>query len=98
MEINREINNGVYTIFLKGKLDTLSSPMLDSEVTKIEHDITKVVLDMSGCDYISSSGLRSILILAKKMEGNGELVITQPNDYVREVFEMTGFSELLTIK
>ena len=98
MNIRREIKDGVYTIFIDGRLDASSSPLLDQEIVKIEHDITKVILDFANCDYISSSGLRSILVIAKKMEGNGEFEIHNINDYIREIFEMTGFSDLLSIK
>ena len=99
MEI--EIKHGTETVIcLSGQLDTLSSPDLEKEITKIlEGNAQNVVLDGGKLTYISSAGLRLLLILQKKMgQKGGTFVLRNIQDSIMEIFKITGFSSFLTIE
>ena len=99
MEI--EIKHGTETVIcLSGQLDTLSSPDLEKEITNIlEGNAQNVVLDGGKLTYISSAGLRLLLILQKKMsQKGGTFVLRNIQDSIMEIFKITGFSSLLTIE
>jgi anti-sigma B factor antagonist len=84
---------------LKGRLDTSTSPMLDNKLKEEEIKEKIVVLDFKDLEYISSAGLRVLLALKKQLEANGKsLEIHNINNVVREVFEVTGFKNILNIK
>ncbi len=95
------VNNGELTLFLAGRVDSVSAPAVEAEIEKIRSETahTSVTLDADDLEYISSAGLRVILAVQKKMMGkSGELVIQNVNPEVNEVFEITGFSDILTIR
>ena len=99
MEI--EIKHGTETVIcLSGQLDTLSSPDLEKEITNIlEGNAQNVVLDGRKLTYISSAGLRLLLILQKKMsQKGGTFVLRNIQDSIMERFKITGFSAFLTIE
>ena len=99
MEI--EIKHGTETVIcLSGQLDTLSSPDLEKEITNIlEGNAQNVVLDGGKLTYISSAGLRLLLILQKKMgQKGGTFVLRNIQDSIMEIFKITGFSSCLTIE
>ena len=99
MEI--EIKHGTETVIcLSGQLDTLSSPDLEKEITNIlEGNAQNVVLDGGQLTYISSAGLRLLLILQKKMgQKGGTFVLRNIQDSIMEIFKITGFSSFLTIE
>jgi anti-anti-sigma factor len=99
MEI--EIKHGTETVIcLSGQLDTLSSPDLEKEITAIlEGDAKKVILDGSKLTYISSAGLRLLLILQKRMsQKGGKFVLRNIQDSIMEIFRITGFISFLTIE
>lgn len=99
MEI--EIKHGTETVIcLSGQLDTLSSPDLEEEITNIlEGNAQNVVLDGGKLTYISSAGLRLLLILQKKMgQKGGTFVLRNIQDSIMEIFKITGFSSFLTIE
>ena len=99
MEI--EIKHGTETVIcLSGQLDTLSSPDLEKENTNIlEGNAQNVVLDGGKLTYISSAGLRLLLILQKKMgQKGGTFVLRNIQDSIMEIFKITGFSSFLTIE
>lgn len=98
MELVKELNSEELTLKVIGRLDTNTSPVLDEELKTIDDSVKVVVLDFSSLEYVSSSGLRIILSLQKKMMGKGKLVIRSVNDTVKNIFDITGFSSILTIE
>ena len=87
------------TVFtLGGRLDTITSPELEKELKDSLDGVKSLVLDFEGLSYISSAGLRVLLSAQKIMNRQGEMKITHVNDTIREIFEVTGFTEILTIE
>ena len=86
------------TIELVGRLDTNTAPALDKTITSDLEDPKKLVLDFKGLEYISSAGLRVLLGAQKKMQKVGTMKLVNVCEDVMEVFEMTGFSDILTIE
>lgn len=98
MEIKSAKSGDSLTISLFGMLDTTTAPELQKFLDENLKEEKKLVLDLKELEYISSAGLRLILATQKLMSKRGELVITNVNDTVNEIFTMTGFSKMLTIK
>jgi anti-sigma B factor antagonist len=98
MTINKTQKADTLEIALEGRLDTMTSPELEAELNKSMNDAEKLVMDFSKLDYISSAGLRVLLSAHKVMNRKGGLKITHVNDIVQEVFEVTGFSDILDIE
>ncbi len=98
LKINVKQNGTEYTFALDGRLDTLTSPELDGKIKEIVNDASKLILDFKDLEYISSAGLRVLLGALQAMEGRGEMVVQNVAPAVTEVFELTGFSRLFTIK
>ena len=98
MKINRIQNGAELTMALEGLLDTTTAPELDAALSGID-GVANLIIDMEKLDYISSSGLRVLLAARKKLEKVGcTMTIVKANENVREIFEMTGFNEILTIE
>lgn len=92
-------NDGTeYTFLLDGRLDTITSPDLESKINEVVGDATKLTLDLSKLEYISSAGLRVLLGALQEMEDKGEMVVCNLTQSVREVFELTGFGRLFNIE
>ena len=92
-------NEGTKLILaLEGRLDTTTAPQLEAEVKSALADVTELVLDFSQLEYLSSAGLRVILAAQKIMNKQGKMVIRHVNETILEVFEVTGFSDILTIE
>ena len=98
MEIIKNQNGTELDIELVGRLDTTTAPELDKELTPALDGITKLVFDFTKLEYISSAGLRVLLAAQKTMNKQGEMILTNVNDDVKEVFEITGFVDILTIE
>lgn len=99
MMIRKSLENDVLTVFLSGRLDTSNSAEFDSAVRESADSVNEVVLDMRGLEYTSSSGLRVILALHKLMDAKGgKLVLRNVNSYIMEIFDVTGFSDILKIE
>ena len=99
LSITKNVNDQTLTADIAGRIDTATSPELDSGIKSSLDGITKVILNFEQVEYISSAGLRVLLSLHKTMSANdGELVISKPTEMVSEVFEVTGFSDILTIE
>ena len=93
---NVERDFELVTLEITGRLDTTTAPNLESVVSELSKDTKELIFDMSGVEYISSAGIRVLLGAYKKMNLNkGKTRIEKANDMVREVFEMTGLSEVL---
>ena len=86
------------TVSLSGRLDTTTAPKLESELRSSLDNVSDLVFDMDKLEYISSAGLRVLLASQKIMNDNGEMKLINVNEAVFEVFEVTGFSEILTIE
>ena len=95
VEKKSEGNN--VTLVLSGRLDTSTAPELEEEVKTGLEGTEDLVFDLTELDYISSAGLRVLLSALKKMPKRGSMKITNPNESVMEIFEVTGFSDILTI-
>ncbi|MBQ1453552.1 MAG: STAS domain-containing protein [Ruminococcus sp.] len=98
LDVKVKKDGAEYTFLLEGRLDTITSPTLESKIKEATPDATKLVLDLSKLDYISSAGLRILLGAAQAMDGKGDMVVRNLNPSVREVFELTGFSDLFNIE
>ena len=99
MEIKKDLNDKTLTVKLIGRLDTNTAPVLDNDLKDDLNEVDKLELDLKELDYISSAGLRTVLVLHKKMTAKkGSLVVLHPKDEVMEVFDMTGFSSFLKIE
>ena len=97
MTITKTQNGEALTIALEGRLDTMTSPELEAELNKSLAGAETLVMDFSKLEYNSSAGLRVLLSAHKAMSGKGGMKVTNVNDIVQEVFEVTGFADILDI-
>ena len=98
MNIIKEIKNKTLNIALEGRLDTTTAPELEAELKQSISDNERLIFDFTKLEYLSSAGLRVLLATQKMMDKQGEMVICNVNDVIAEVFEVTGFSDILTIE
>ena len=98
MQIEKTLDNAKLTMKVSGRLDTMTAPELESAITENITGVTEMILDFSDLEYISSAGLRVLLVATKMMKGKGRLVIQNINETVKEVFEVTGFLDILNIE
>lgn len=97
MTINKISEGSRLTIVIEGRLDTNSSPKLEAELRQSVSGVTELVFDFSGVEYISSAGLRVLLAAQKVMNRQGSMRLVGVSTEVMEVFEITGFADILTI-
>ena len=97
MRIEKTFENNTLTLVPQGRLDSITSPELESAIEDSIGDATSLVLDMKDLEYISSAGLRVLLKAQKMMNNSGKMKVLNVNDTVMEVLEMTGFVDMLTI-
>ena len=97
MEIEKKADGSKLQMKISGRLDSVTSPQLENEVKDIPAEITDFSMDMKDLEYISSAGLRVLLTISKKMKGQGKFTICNVNESVKEIFDVTGFSDILTI-
>ncbi len=98
MNITKKLESTKLTLFLDGRLDTTTAPQLEETFKGSLQGVTELVLDFASLAYISSAGLRVILMAVKLMKKQGSMVVKNVNETVMEVFEITGFSDMLTIE
>ena len=98
MTIEIKITAEETTIEIVGRLDTTTAPELDKTINEDTADVKNLVLNFKGLEYISSAGLRVLLGAQKKMQKIGTMKVTNVSEEVMEIFEMTGFSDILTIE
>ena len=98
MTIEKMRNNNELTVSLEGRLDTVTAPSLEEELKATLDGIQELVLDFQKLEYISSAGLRVLLMAQKTMNKQGSMVIRNVNETIAEVFEITGFADMLTIE
>lgn len=98
MTINKNRNGAALNIALEGRLDTNTAPLLEAELKTCIDGITSLRFDFSLLDYISSAGLRVLLSAQKVMNKQGSMAISGSNETILEVFEVTGFCDILTLE
>ena len=98
MNIVKNQKDTTLTINLEGRLDTSTSPQLENELRAALDGITELYFDLDKLDYISSAGLRVLLSAQKTMNNQGEMVIRNVKPEIMEIFEVTGFVDILTIQ
>lgn len=98
MLISKEANGTSLTISLDGRLDTTTAPQLEAEITGGLNGVTNLVIDMEKLVYVSSAGLRVLLKAQKTMNKQGTMTVKNVSPEIKEIFEVTGFDELLNIE
>ena len=98
LEISMTKDGSEYTFLLEGRLDTITSPDLESKINEVIGNATKLTIDLAELEYISSAGLRVLLGALQDMEGKGEMVVCNLTEPVSVVFELTGFGRLFNIE
>ena len=97
MTIERNVNGAVVTLKIVGRLDTSTAPALEAAIDGVAADIKELILDCSALEYVSSAGLRVILKAQKQMNVQGCMKLIGVNETIMEIFDITGFSDILTI-
>ena len=98
MNIIKNLEGKTLNIALEGRLDTTTAPQLEAELKQSIADSTALILDFAKLEYLSSAGLRVLLAAQKVMNKQGRMVIRNVNDVIAEIFEVTGFVDILTIE
>ncbi len=98
LNIEKTTNASELTVALAGRLDTTTAPELEKEIKASLDGVTALIIDMAALDYISSAGLRVLLSAQKTMNKQGEMKVVHVNETIMEIFEVTGFSDILTIE
>lgn len=97
MKIDKKLESEKLTISISGRLDTTTAPELEEELKASLDGVTELVIDFSETEYISSAGLRVLLSAQKTMNKQGSMTVTGVNAVIMEIFEVTGFTDILTI-
>lgn len=97
LNIMEQVENGKAVLFLEGRLDTLTAPDLENAIRNLLPGLSGLTFDFAKLEYVSSAGLRVLLMAQKAMSGRGEMTICHVNEIIAEIFEVTGFSDILTV-
>lgn len=98
LNINKNKEGSKLTVAVEGRLDTTTAPELETALKEDIEGVEELVIDLANLEYISSAGLRVLLAAQKIMMKQGKMVVTNPNDVISEIFEVTGFRDILTIE
>ena len=98
LNVNKTVENGKAVLTAAGRLDTVTAPELESAVKEILPGLTDLTIDLKELEYISSAGLRVLLSAQKAMNAQGTMRVVNVNDTVMEIFDVTGFADILTIE
>ena len=98
MTIEKNLNGAELIVKVVGRLDTSTAPELEASLKESFDGLEKLVLDFASLEYLSSAGLRVLLQAQKTMNKQGEMIVKNVNETVSEIFEVTGFSDVLTIE
>lgn len=98
MNIQKNLNAAELTVTLSGRLDTSTAPQLESELKASFAGVETLILDFAELEYLSSAGLRVLLGAQKTMNKQGKMIIRHVNETINEIFDVTGFSDILTIE
>ncbi len=98
LNITKNAVGDVLTVSLEGRLDTVTAPLLDASLRESMDGMKELILDLRDLEYISSAGLRVLLSAQKAMAKNGSMKLINVGDILMEIFEVTGFADILTIE
>ena len=98
LNIQKTIEDGKATFALEGMLDTVTAPELEKELGEVLEGLSELTFDLEKLEYISSSGLRILLFAQKAMNKQGRMTVTHVNGSIMEIFDVTGFTEIMTIE
>ena len=98
LTIEKNLDNGKLTVSLKGRLDTTTAPSLEAEFKSSLSGVNELIIDLKELVYISSAGLRVLLSAQKVMNKQGKMLVKNANDDVKDVFDVTGFVDILNIE
>ena len=98
MTLEKNVNGAVVTLKIIGRLDTTTAPALETAVDSFAAGVKELVLDCNALEYVSSAGLRVILKAQKQMNAQGSMKLIGVNETIMEVFDITGFADILTIE
>ena len=98
LNINKNKEGSTLTVAVEGRLDTTTAPELEAALKEDIEGVDELVIVLANLEYISSAGLRVLLAAQKIMMKQGKMVVTNPNDVISEIFEVTGFRDILTIE
>ena len=98
MTIEKNLNGTELTVAVVGRLDTGTAPELETALKESFESVEKLVLDFASLEYLSSAGLRVLLQAQKTMNKQGKMIIKNVNETINEIFEVTGFVDILTIE
>ena len=97
LSIRKTVENGKAAMVLEGRLDTVTAPELEQELKSSLEGVSELTLDFAKLEYISSAGLRVLLAAQKEMNKRGGMRLLNVNETIMEIFEVTGFADILTI-
>ncbi|MDE6874171.1 MAG: STAS domain-containing protein [Lachnospiraceae bacterium] len=98
MKITKTVNGSSLCLALEGRLDTTTAPEFEAALKASVDGITELTIDMKLLDYLSSAGLRILLGAQKTMNKQGSMRVIHVNDMIQEIFEVTGFADILTVE
>lgn len=97
MTVNKNLKADTLSVAVEGRIDTTTAPELEKEIKSSLDGVKSLVMDFAKVEYISSAGLRVLLSTQKIMNKQGEMKLINVNSDIMEIFEVTGFSDILTI-
>ena len=98
MNIQQEKNGNQLTVALEGRLDTMTAPELEAALKEALDGVEELTFDLANLEYISSAGLRVLLAAQKTMNRQGSMTVKNANEIIMEIFDVTGFADILTIE
>ncbi|MBO5639199.1 MAG: STAS domain-containing protein [Oscillospiraceae bacterium] len=98
LNITKNLEDTKLTVYLEGRLDTTTAPQLEESMKESINNVTELIMDFEKLEYISSAGLRVLLSCQKIMSKQGSMKVIHVSDLIKEIFEVTGFIDILTIE
>lgn len=98
MQITKTVENDMLTLTLEGRLDTLTAPQLEAEVNGKLDGVKTLIFDFQNLAYVSSAGLRILFMAQKIMNKQGKMIVRNANADIKDIFTVTGFSNILTLE
>ena len=98
MQVNKTVNGTELLLAVEGRLDTATAPQLEAELKASLEGVETLIFDFAALEYLSSAGLRVLLAAQKTMNRQGSMVVRNVNETITEIFEVTGFCDILTVE
>ena len=98
MQITKTVENDMLTLTLEGRLDTLTAPQLEAEVNGKLDGVKTLIFDFQNLAYVSSAGLRILFMAQRVMNKQGKMIVRNANADIKDIFTVTGFSNILTLE